>query len=64
MYYDDDANADSTLLARLTDLNKSLSQMMRNTSERKIVEQLHTYQLVGAQKRTPNFLELCLITDT
>ena len=25
--------------------NKSLSQMMRNTSERKIVEQLHTYQL-------------------
>ena len=45
MYYDDDAKADSTLLARLTDLNKSLSQMMRNTSERKIVEQLHTYQL-------------------
>ena len=41
MYYDDDAKADSTLLARLTDLNKSLSQMMRNTSERKIVEQLH-----------------------
>jgi hypothetical protein len=45
MYYDDDANADSTLMSRLTELNKALSQMMRNTSERKIVEELHTYQL-------------------
>ena len=41
----DDANADSTLMSRLTELNKALSQMMRNTSERKIVEELHTYQL-------------------
>ena len=45
MYYDDDANSDSTLMSRLTELNKALSQMMRNTSERKIVEELHTYQL-------------------
>jgi|TARA_B100001063_G_C16298074_1_gene326992 predicted ATP-grasp superfamily ATP-dependent carboligase len=45
MYYDDDANADSSLMSRLTELNKALSQMMRNTSERKIVEELHTYQL-------------------
>ena len=45
MYYDEDSNEDSTLLGRLTELNRSLSQMMRNTSERNIVEKLHTYQL-------------------
>ena len=45
MYYDKEANNDNTLQGRLTELNRSLSQMMRNTSERKIVEQLHTYQL-------------------
>jgi len=32
-------------LGRLTELNRALSQMMRNTSERNIVEKLHTYQL-------------------
>ena len=45
MYYDKEANDENTLQGRLTELNRSLSQMMRNTSERKIVEQLHTYQL-------------------
>ena len=45
MYYDDDNNDDNTLLGRLTELNRALSQMMRNTSERNIVEKLHTYQL-------------------
>jgi|TARA_B110000211_G_C13786646_1_gene424345 hypothetical protein len=45
MYYDKEANDDNTLQGRLTELNRSLSQMMRNTSERNIVEQLHTYQL-------------------
>ncbi len=45
MYYDKEANDDNTIQSRLIELNKSLSQMMRNTSERKIVEQLHTYQL-------------------
>ena len=45
MYYDEDSNEDNTLLGRLTELNRSLSQMMRNTSERNIVEKLHTYQL-------------------
>ena len=45
MYYDKEANNDNTLQGRLTELNRSLSQMMRNTSERKVVEQLHTYQL-------------------
>ena len=45
MYYDKEADDDSTLQGRLTDLNRALSQMMRNTSERNIVEQLHTYQL-------------------
>ena len=45
MYYDENENDDSTLLGRLTELNRSLSQMMRNTSERNIVEKLHTYQL-------------------
>ena len=45
MYYNKEANNDNTLQGRLTELNRSLSQMMRNTSERKIVEQLHTYQL-------------------
>ena len=45
MYYDENNNDDSTLLGRLTELNRSLSQMMRNTSERNVVEKLHTYQL-------------------
>jgi hypothetical protein len=45
MYYDKETNNDNTLQGRLTELNRSLSQMMRNTSERNIVEQLHTYQL-------------------
>tara|TARA_B110000238_G_C15728922_1_gene270006 strand:- start:267 stop:506 length:240 start_codon:yes stop_codon:yes gene_type:complete len=45
MYYDKEANDEKTLQGRLTELNRSLSQMMRNTSERNIVEQLHTYQL-------------------
>ena len=45
MYYDENDNDDSTLLGRLTELNRSLSQTMRNTSERNIVEKLHTYQL-------------------
>ena len=45
MYYDEDSNEDNTLLGRLTELNRSLSQMMRNTGERNIVEKLHTYQL-------------------
>ena len=45
MYYDDDNNDDNTLSGRLTELNRALSQMMRNTSERNIVEKLHTYQL-------------------
>lgn len=45
MYYDKEADDDSTLQGRLTELNRALSQMMRNTSERNIVEQLHTYQL-------------------
>tara|TARA_B100001059_G_C17771915_1_gene548968 strand:- start:52 stop:291 length:240 start_codon:yes stop_codon:yes gene_type:complete len=45
MYYDENNNDDSTLLERLTELNRSSSQMMRNTSERNIVEKLHTYQL-------------------
>ena len=45
MYYDKEANNDNTPQGRLTELNRSLSQMMRNTSERNIVEQLHTYQL-------------------
>ena len=45
MYYDEDNNDDNTLLGRLTELNRALSQMMRNTSERNIVEKLHTYQL-------------------
>ena len=33
MYYDKEANNDNTLQGRLTELNRSLSQMMRNTSE-------------------------------
>tara|TARA_X000000368_G_C23042874_1_gene717812 strand:+ start:1011 stop:1250 length:240 start_codon:yes stop_codon:yes gene_type:complete len=45
MYYDKEANDENTLESRLTELYRSLSQMMRNTSERNIVEQLHTYQL-------------------
>ena len=45
MYYDDDNKDDNTLLGRLTELNRALSQMMRNTSERNRVEKLHPYQL-------------------
>ena len=45
MYYDKEANDNNTLEGRLIELNRALSQMMRNTSERNIVEQLHTYQL-------------------
>ena len=40
MYYDDDNNDDNTLLGRLTELNRALSQMMRNTSERNIVDSI------------------------
>ena len=54
MYYDDDANADSSLMSRLTELNKALSQMMRNTSERQIVDELTTYRI--AIKTTLNIL--------
>ena len=50
MYYDDDSNEDNTLYSRLSELNRALSQMMRNTSERNVVEKLHTYQL--ALKKT------------
>ena len=58
MYYDDD-NDDNTLLGRLTELNRALSQMMRNTSERNIVEKLHTYQL--AIKKNKLLAEFYLI---
>ena len=54
MYYDEDNNEDSTLLGRLTELNRSLSQMMRNTSERQIVDELTTYRI--AIKTTLNIL--------
>ena len=37
--------SNNTIEHRLINLQQALSQMMRNTSERKIVEELHTYQL-------------------
>ena len=35
----------NTLEARLISLNQALSQMMRNTSERQIIDELTTYRI-------------------
>ena len=35
MYYDNDNNDDNTLLGRLTELNRALSQMMRKLQKKK-----------------------------
>ena len=37
--------SNNTIEHRLINLQQALSQMMRNTSERNVVEKLHTYQL-------------------
>ena len=37
--------SENTLENRLISLNQSLSQMMRNTSERDIIDQLTTYRI-------------------
>jgi hypothetical protein len=37
--------SENTLENRLNSLNQALSQMMRNTSEREIIDQLTTYKI-------------------
>ena len=37
--------SENTLENRLQSLNQALSQMMRNTSEREIIDQLTTYKI-------------------
>ena len=37
--------SENTLENRLHSLNQALSQMMRNTSEREIIDQLTTYKI-------------------
>ena len=46
--------SENTLENRLQSLNQALSQMMRNTSEREIIDQLTTYKI--AIQNTLNIL--------
>ena len=46
--------SENTLENRLQSLNQALSQMMRNTSEREIIDQLTTYKI--AIQNTLNLL--------
>ena len=55
--------SENTLENRLQSLNQALSQMMRNTSEREIIDQLTTYKI--AIQNTLKILtkSLCAISE-